>query len=465
MRTSRRGAISIRSIFMSSTAIGLIAASGIQPSAAGEPAVSGMNAKIAAIGGVADMDDVSSEEIGLVTGSVTVPLGHAYGLQIDGLAGDHGGDFVGGVGGHLFWRDPTVGLLGLTGAYAASDSGSFSSSTVVTTVGLTTTTTVTTATTSDREIVRLGGEGEYYFGSVTLGGNAGYQFGQGIENGFYGIASLRGYLTDDLALAVSAHYAEGSGASVSVGAEFQPGLGGLPGLAVFADATAGRDDFMQALFGIRYYFGAPKSLIDRHRRDDPTANLIQDAVATSLVPVTTSSTSSSVTICFVAGTQILMADGSLKAIEAIVAGDCVLGADSEINKVLDIETPLLGNRPLYSFNGGRAFVTHDHPLMTADGWKAIDPGTARFAHPGAPRVGALAVGDRLVILAGVTRCAIPVAVGADHGAPAYETVCETALIRIETISAHDSDPAQQVYNLKLEGNHTYFADGYLAHNR
>jgi hypothetical protein len=44
-------------------------------------------------------------------------------------------------------------------------------------------------------------------------------------------------------------------------------------------------------------------------------------------------------------------------------------------------------------------------------------------------------------------------------------VCETALIRIETIAAHDSDPAQQVYNLKLDGNHTYFADGYLAHNR
>jgi hypothetical protein len=26
-------------------------------------------------------------------------------------------------------------------------------------------------------------------------------------------------------------------------------------------------------------------------------------------------------------------------------------------------------------------------------------------------------------------------------------------------------PAQPVYNLKLDGNHTYFADGYLAHNR
>ena len=450
---------------MSSTAIGLIAASGIQPSAADEPAVSGMNAKIAAIGGVADMDDVSSQEIGLVIGSVTVPLGHAYGLQIDGLAGDHGGDFVGGVGGHLFWRDPAVGLLGLTGAYAASDSGSFSSSTVVTVAGPTTTTTVTSATTSDREIVRLGGEGEYYVGSVTLGGNAGYQFGRGIEDGFFGIASLRGYLTDDLALAVSAHYAEGSGTSVSIGAEFQPGLGGLPGLAVFADATAGSDDFMQALFGIRYYFGAPKSLIDRHRRDDPTANLVQDAIANSIVPVTTNSTSSSVVICFAAGTEILMADGSAKAIELVMAGDCVLGAGGEINRVHEVQTPLLGDRSLYGFNGGRGFVTREHPLMTAEGWKAIAPLEAELAHPGTGQVGTLAEGDELVTLVGVARCRMPMAAGGGRAAVEFDLVCETALVRLDSIVAHDGEPEQHVYNIVAGGNHTYFADGYLAHNK
>jgi hypothetical protein len=424
-----------------------------------------MNAKLAIIGGVADMDDVSSDEIGLVAGSVTVPLGHAYGVQIDGLAGDQGGDFVGGVGGHVFWRDPSVGLFGLTGAYAASDSGSFSSSTVVTTVGVIRTTTITSASSSDREIVRMGGEGEYYFDRVTLGGNAGYQFGTGIEDGFYGIASLRGYLTDDLALAVSAHYAEGSGTAVSVGAEFQPGLDGLAGLTLFADATTGKNDFMQALFGVRYYFGAAKSLIDRHRRDDPVANLVQDAVATSLVPVNTTSSSTSENICFVADTQVLMADGTYKAIAEIVAGDCVIGAHNQINRVHEVETPLLGERRLYGFNGGRGFVTHDHPLMTAEGWKSIDANRARSDHPGVPEVGSLAPGDRLVVLAAVRRCALPVAVGADYGMPAYETICETKLVALESITAHEGEPTQSVYNLKLDGNHTYFADGFLAHNR
>jgi hypothetical protein len=189
--------------------------------------------------------------------------------------------------------------------------------------------------------------------------------------------------------------------------------------------------------------------------------------ATSLVPVTTSSTSTSVTArcCFVAGTLVLMADGTVRALEAIVVGDCVIGADGEVNKVYAIETPLLGERLLYGFNGGSGFVTPEHPLMTADGWKAIDPLQADLSHPGVPRVGTLGAGDRLVVLAGVRRCALPVAVGAGNNGPVYETVCETALVMIETIATHDGDPAQQVYNLRIDGNHAYFADGYLAHNK
>jgi hypothetical protein len=60
---------------------------------------------------------------------------------------------------------------------------------------------------------------------------------------------------------------------------------------------------------------------------------------------------------------------------------------------------------------------------------------------------------------------MPVAVGAGNSGPDYETVCETALVMIETMATHDGDPTQQVYNLRLDGNHTYFADGHLAHNK
>lgn len=461
-----RHRVSIRSLLLCSAALGLVAAASAGHAAAGElPAVSAVNGKLAVAGGVTDSDDQSAEALGLVLGSLAVPLGHAFGLQLDGLAGYQDGDFVGGFGTHLFWRDPEVGLVGVTGAYADGDSGSSSSSTAVTTVGVIQTTTTTTSSTADREVVRLGGEGEYYFSRITLGGHAGYQFGEGVENGFYGTATLRGYPTDDLALSLSGHYAEGSGAAGSVGAEFRPGFDGLPGFALFADATAGEDDFVAALVGFRFYFGPSQTLIDRHRRDDPTVNLVQDAVTTSAVATTVSATSQSINICFAAGTQVLMADGTSRSIETIAAGDCVIGAHGEVNRVLGIDTPLLGDRLLYGFNGGRAFVTRDHPLMTAAGWKAVAPREAAAAHPGTGPIGALAEGDELVMLAGVTKRAVPMAAGAERTGPHLEVVCETALVRLTAIAAYQGNPTQPVFNLRVAGNHTYFADGYLAHNK
>ena len=33
------------------------------------------------------------------------------------------------------------------------------------------------------------------------------------------------------------------------------------------------------------------------------------------------------------------------------------------------------------------------------------------------------------------------------------------------MTPHDGDPFTTVYNLLLDGNHTYFANDYLVHNR
>jgi hypothetical protein len=37
--------------------------------------------------------------------------------------------------------------------------------------------------------------------------------------------------------------------------------------------------------------------------------------------------------------------------------------------------------------------------------------------------------------------------------------------RIETIDYIDSDYNTQLYNFVLDGDHTYYADGYLVHNK
>ena len=213
-----------------------------------EPAVSEPNGKISVQGGFRDEDGIGSEAVGKANGSFSLPLGHAFGFQADGWLGVGDDRTFGGVGGHLFWRDPSFALIGLTGSYGFVD---FDNN-------------------PDEELARLGGEGELYIDQFTMAAAAGYQFGDAnVDEGGYVGAEVRWYLSPDFMFSVGGEYdpeREGLGRA---GIEFQPGLAGFPGLSLFADGAVGDNDFAQVLFGLRYYFGSPKSLIDRHRKDDP----------------------------------------------------------------------------------------------------------------------------------------------------------------------------------------------------
>jgi len=96
------------------------------------PAVSGINGKISVLGG-----SLFDEGYGALSGSISVPVSVRYGLQLDGSIGTHDGEFIGGGSGHLFWRDPTIGLLGVYGSYTYHDA-------------------------LDGSVSRIGIEGEYY---------------------------------------------------------------------------------------------------------------------------------------------------------------------------------------------------------------------------------------------------------------------------------------------------------------
>ncbi|TAN47116.1 MAG: hypothetical protein EPN26_14325 [Rhodospirillales bacterium] len=133
--------------------------------------------------------------------------------------------------------------------------------------------------------------------------------------------------------------------------------------------------------------------------------------------------------CFVAGTEVLMADGSVKPIEAVLVGEKLAGADGAVNEVQDYERPLLAGRKLYALNGGASFVTAEHPFMTKQGWKSVDPKATAKENPNM-KVGALQVGDVLVTKEGV--------------------------ITITSLVAAEADPSIQVYNFKLSGSKTYF---------
>lgn len=153
--------------------------------------------------------------------------------------------------------------------------------------------------------------------------------------------------------------------------------------------------------------------------------------------------SSFVNICFVAGTKVRMADGTDKNIEDVQIGEMVLGQDGSSNKVLDFDHNPLEGRALIGINGGGAFMTKDHPLMTQDGWKAYDSelvkkNKAELAH--LMTNGNLSVGDSILTVDG-------------------------SWMKVTSLEVFLDNPEQTVYNFELDGNNTYFADGLLAHNR
>ena len=80
------------------------------------PAVDGVNWKVDGLGG-----SIANGGFGAGRGAVTVPLGGQFGFQLDGIAGGFDDRFFGGAAGHLFWRDPARGLIGLYGSYTSWD--------------------------------------------------------------------------------------------------------------------------------------------------------------------------------------------------------------------------------------------------------------------------------------------------------------------------------------------------------
>lgn len=224
---------------MATVAAGALAAACFGAATAADPAVSEINGKVTGFGGASSGDGVAG-----VAATVTAPVGHSFGVQFDGVAASVGGDaFLGGAG-HFFWRDPNRAMFGLFGSASHLDQ-----------VG-------------GVSVYRLGLEGQYFIGNVTLDGYAGARFGDVSTEG-YGGASVDYYPTPNLMLSAGGKY-DGRGYGVAE-AEYQFGQLGFGGASAFARGTLHDADNYTALAGVRLYLGGPseRSLIDRHRREDP----------------------------------------------------------------------------------------------------------------------------------------------------------------------------------------------------
>jgi hypothetical protein len=141
--------------------------------------------------------------------------------------------------------------------------------------------------------------------------------------------------------------------------------------------------------------------------------------------------------CFIAGTDVVLKDGTTKNIEEVEIGEELKG-ETSINKVVERITPKLEGGTLYSINDSEAFVTPGHPFKTREGWRSIDPEATKEEGLDL-EVSKLDIGDILTTKDGEKK--------------------------VEAIEKHEANTEDTVYNLHLDGDNTYYADDYLVHNK
>ncbi|AUZ78281.1 MULTISPECIES: Hint domain-containing homing endonuclease [Aeromonas] len=156
--------------------------------------------------------------------------------------------------------------------------------------------------------------------------------------------------------------------------------------------------------------------------------------------------------CFIAGTRILMADGCERPIETLRIGDRVRGRHGQSNRIQAIERVALGARRLYGLNHLPPFFTAEHPFLTTRGWAAIAPAMTRTENP------ALAV---LPLFTGMHL------LGWSEGGSAGNLALAPHPVElpVTSLSWVDAPPATALFNLILDGSHSYVANGLIVHNK
>jgi hypothetical protein len=144
-----------------------------------EPAVAAPNLQLLGAGGWLDGGDFDEDYFAAFGAKATVPLGERFGAQLD--AGVGSDDYY-GVGGHLFWRNPDAGLVGVFGSWETYDG---------------------------TDMARGGVEAEAYIDRITLAGRAGYQDGE-VDETLFGRMDIIFYATPNFSLSAGGEFGDDS---------------------------------------------------------------------------------------------------------------------------------------------------------------------------------------------------------------------------------------------------------------
>ncbi len=151
--------------------------------------------------------------------------------------------------------------------------------------------------------------------------------------------------------------------------------------------------------------------------------------------------------CFVAGTKVIMGDGSEKSIEDVVVGDEVLSFNestlqNEVKKVIGLKTPIHNDLVKYEFaNQTSVTSTFDHPFYVGDlELASFAPFLTNKRYELGRDVRQIKVGDMVYVSNGISKTAIK------------------DIIELDEVDT-------QTYIITVEDNHNFYANGILVHNK
>ena len=177
--------------------------------------------------------------------SISLPLAERFGLQLDAADVNKFNTNYFGGNAHLFTRDPSSYLFGVIGGAAS--------------------------TSNNASLYYVGPEVELYANNVSFEATGGYlnlDLAGTRSDKFFAIADIGFYANDNFRLTVGAS-SIANFTSGHIGAEYLISDVGLP-VSLTADGRIGQDNYIEGTVGVKFYFGGPeKSLIRRHREDDP----------------------------------------------------------------------------------------------------------------------------------------------------------------------------------------------------
>lgn len=135
--------------------------------------------------------------------------------------------------------------------------------------------------------------------------------------------------------------------------------------------------------------------------------------------------------CLSEGTKITLSSGETAPIEQLKIGDVLKTIEGD-SKIVALNKFAQEYDEMYSINGDRAFITIEHPILTDNGWKAIDPTKTKVSSE-LGLVQKLEIGDKIVAADG--------------------------FVEVKSIDKHKISKNALAYNIKVENGKPILADG------